>query len=668
MVCVALSVAASLALQAPLVVLDVARETRAPAAVSCGLVDAPLRAGETWRPVRLRGRGLLAPGVLVREPLGTAVRVLLPRGVPRGAFALTVEKSAASSLPAARLAVLPDGAVWETAGLRAAFEPGARVDLGHVTCRLYPPASLEGAWTVRSRDPMRVVLAFGDGTARPPLVLLAALHAGVPAVSLSLVVRGEAGVSPAALGLEILPAGAPEPAELPVAEPADAEAPAAEPPPEPALDAVLEDLRWSPWDAVPVAGGATASVRRHGPAAPRAVERSGDRVRILAIEPWEALASGEERALLVEIGDGNGAGVIARPGAFPSRVRLLARCAPAGACRELARLRTKLDAALGAFRADPRHGLLHRPPDLGDWKMDGSRVGNLEWDTALGFLVRFFETGDRLDAAQAAAGVEHLLLRDRDPGSGLFFQHGAEHRSGVTEPGHHWAEGAVLVASWLSDPWLLDGARRLAEDQVAAFAKLDAASALPRSLGWALTALAAGHELAPAREKSLAAIARLEDAILSRQSDAGHFQIERSTARDGAWRVSPFVDAGILFPGLEKAAAVTREPRTGEALRRARSALVRDAIVTDPDGPHLASSVLIEPRSGRVAARGGRAEGEEIALFLSGLGPADAGRAWDALLARAAESLALDERIYLGKGISMLMRALPACAARRRGR
>ena len=324
-----------------------------------------------------------------------------------------------------------------------------------------------------------------------------------------------------------------------------------------------------------------------------------------------------------------------------------------------------LDAALGVFRSDPRHGLLHRRGDLGDWKMDSWRVGNLEWDTSLGFLLRYFDLGRRIDGTQALAGVEHLLLRDRDPASGLFFQHGREHRSGVVEPGHHWVEGVAAVAGWLADPWLEDEARALAGDQLSAFERLDLAAALPRSLAWALTAACALHELAPDRARSLRLIRKIERFVLSRQSTAGHFTIEPSTAQEGNFRVSPFVDGGILLPALEQAAKVTRTRGAAAAIGRARQALLRDGILREPDGPVLVSSILIEPKNGRVVSSGGRAEGEEVVLFLAGVATAGADEDVAGLLRRAESSLALDSRTYLGKGISMLMRALPAYAARR---
>ena len=72
-----------------------------------------------------------------------------------------------------------------------------------------------------------------------------------------------------------------------------------------------------------------------------------------------------------------------------------------------------------------------------------------------------------------------------------------------------------------------------------------------------------------------------------------------------------------------------------------------------------------ESKNGRVVSSGGRAEGEEVALFLAGVATAGADEDVAGLLRRAESSLALDSRTYLGKGISMLMRALPAYAARR---
>ena len=137
---------------------------------------------------------------------------------------------------------------------------------------------------------------------------------------------------------------------------------------------------------------------------------------------------------------------------------------------------------------------------------------------------------------------------------------------------------------------------------------------------------------------------------------------EGSTLREGAFRVSPFVDGGILIPALERASKITSRRETRRAVREARAALWRDAVVLDPDGPALVSSVLIDAGSGRPQGRGGRAEGEEVLLFLAGMG---SGSDFEApLLRRARASVALDRRTYLGKPVSMLMRALPAFGAR----
>ena len=192
-------------------------------------------------------------------------------------------------------------------------------------------------------------------------------------------------------------------------------------------------------------------------------------------------------------------------------------------------------------------------------------------------------------------------------------------------------------------------------------------TALPRSLGWALVACCALHPLAPDAARSRKAIARIERFVLARQSDAGHFMIEPSTAREGGFRVSPFVDGGILLPALEKASRITRNGATRPAAARAREALWRDGVVREPAGVSLVSSILIAPRTGGVILQAGRAEGEEIALFLSGVAGTGPGALESGLLRMAESTLAIERRTFLGKGISMLLRALPAYAARRAG-
>jgi hypothetical protein len=632
-----LCAAAFLIVQDVLLLGDAARGVDGPVPISCGLLDAPMEGRTAWRPVGIPGGG---PAVLVRTPFGPALHAVLPRVGP-GATSLRLERGAGPA-PPVRLTCGESGGVFESDGWGIGFERDGSIEVEGESCRLWPDAPRHGRWTVREADPVRAVLVWETAGA----TLYAMLHAGTRAVELTLVVKGGAGGGAAALGLEVLRAGE-EPAPVAAPESRPDEAP---------FESVAGALGSSLWEPVERSGtGVAMLVRRFGPTSP--VERpSGG--RLLAVDPCEALPPGEERVLRVRLGeDARACDVLSRPAR---------RAAPEGVGPH--RLRRRLDAAISAFRADPRHGLMWRRDDLGDWRMDASRVGNLEWDTSLGFLRRFFRNGAREDAAQAVTAVEHLLLRDRDPATGLFFQHGREHRSGVVEPGHHWAEGLAEAAAWLCDPWLEDEARTLACRQLEAFGRMDLDAALPRSLGWALTALCALHPVAPEAAQSRKAITRIERFVLSRQTDAGHFMLEPSTAREGGFRVSPFVDGGILLPALERASRITRNPATAAAVSRAREALWRDGVAREPDGAVLVSSILIAPLTGRVVARRGRAEGEEIVLFLSGI----AGRGIDALeaalLTRAESSLALDERIFLGKPISMLLRALPAYEERKRGR
>jgi hypothetical protein len=632
-----------LLVQEALLVVDCPRATAGPVPIACGLREAPPEGRAAWRPVRIAGG---APAVLVRTPFGAAVHAVLP-GVAAGAHPLRLERGAGTAPRPARVSCDGSGAVWECDAWRVGFDRDGSVEIGDESCRLWPPGPRDGQWSVRAGNPVRTVLAWESEAT----TLYAILHAGVRAVELTLVVREGGSGEPGPLGLDVRRDGDEAPEWPPEPEPETETRPDDEPP----FELVVESLRSALWEPVAPSspGGAALAARRFGPTSPVEPPREGP---VLAIAPWEAPAPGETRVLRLRIGEGERAGdALARPG----------RAAPPD-CGDLVALRRKLDAALAAFRADPRHGLLHRRGDFGDWRMDLARVGNLEWDSSLGFLLRWTRSGDRADGVQALAGVEHLLVRDRDPETGLFFQHGREHRSGIVEPGHHWVEGVAAVAHWSCDPWLEDEARALAAAQLAAFERMSLETALPRCLGWALTALCALHPLAADRSRSEKLIAKMEKSVLSRQSDAGHFQLESSTAREGGFRVCPFVDGGILLPALERSSRITRSGAAAFAIARAREALWRDGVVREPDGTILVSSILIAPRSGRAVAKAGRAEGEEVVLFLSGVAGSGPDVLESGLLRRAASSLTLDDRVLLGKGISMLMRAIPAYAARRR--
>jgi hypothetical protein len=638
-----------------------------PCLVTCGLVDVALERDAPWTHVTLRVGGAASPGVIVRRPFGAVVRATVAGLPPGRETALRLARPLASPREAHRLHAGDGEALWEDGAFSATFLAFGAIASGDLVCELAPAARRAGRWELRDQDPLRAVLVWKPEDPSVGAVLYAVVHAGAPGFEATLLlepsVHGPGGVA----GLRFHAASeGPPPGPACSAETRPEEED--EEPPEPSFEEVLGDLASAPWRTVALRpAGWCARVRSHGPAAPVACEpRDGPATLLVAIQPHETPRPGDRRLLRAHVAPqgpwSRGPGGLARPGATARSVPGLGRGGAPGACRATAHLARKLDAAVAALRSDPRHGLLHRASDLGDWKLDAARVGNLEWDTSLGFLVRFLDRGEPVDAWQALCGVEHLLLRDRDPATGLFFQHGPEHQSGVVEAGHHWAEGFAAVAAWTDDPWLEDDCRRLAAAQIAAFAGMDPGAALPRSLGWALTALCALHAVAPDEQRSRDAILRLERFLASRQGPSGHFALEPSSVREGASRVAPFVDGGIVLPALERARRITRRARTADVVRRARGALLRDAIDRRPEGPVLSSSLLIDEKSGRVVGRAGAAEGEEIVLFLAGVGLDDA-RARE-LLAAAEVSLALDRRVYLGKPVSMLMRALPALAAR----
>src|SRR5262249_20466478 len=162
-------------------------------------------------------------------------------------------------------------------------------------CVLFPPRLRPGRWVTREADAVRSVSVFetGSGTgAGGPLAWYATSYAGVPAVELTLVVTGNGGPLPEALGVAVEaadPAGARAGAVEPESRPEEPQA--EEQAASPAFEDVIEDLRRSAWDAVPVEGSAVqAAVRRHGPASPIRIERGASRPTVfLALEPSESL-------------------------------------------------------------------------------------------------------------------------------------------------------------------------------------------------------------------------------------------------------------------------------------------------------------------------------------------------------------------------------------------
>ncbi len=398
----------------------------------------------------------------------------------------------------------------------------------------------------------------------------------------------------------------------------------------------------------------------HGPRRIRNGPRGARASMLLAGETADAGESRRLDLLLCRQGD-DGRTPYVRSLALPSLLpggRFASRVSGAP---HLSAIAEEADAALRALRSDPRRGLGVRREDAGDWKMDAYRFGNLEWDTTLGLLLRHLDRGDPADFGQAMQAAEHLLQRDRDAArSGLFFLHGAGHRSGMVEPGHHWTEGLRLASAMTDDPRLRDALPRIADEQIASLSRIDLDLALPRSLGWGLLALVSLHDVATDRKSSEKTIRRLRDHVVLRWLPEGRFALERAGPDpDAPYRTSPFVETGIVLPALVRAEAVAPSALARERIKKAAAAAVRDSY-DEIDGRRiLRRAIWSDPVRGRPLKKTGEAGGEERLLFLAGLKAAGIKSAAHASeLAQVRADLLWREKTFVGKEASMLLRAL----------
>lgn len=321
------------------------------------------------------------------------------------------------------------------------------------------------------------------------------------------------------------------------------------------------------------------------------------------------------------------------------------------------------------FLADPARGLLTSGPGAGDWRMDRDSVGNLEYDTVGGLLG--FAASARVPAAfaQAQASADHLLGEDVDrSATGLFFEHGPAHRSGRVEAGHHWLEGPLLLDLWLDDPLRRRVLGAALERQIGTFAALDLSRQFPRSLGWGLRALAAGATAAPARAPWIREVRRWRRRILGAQARSGILLLAREEREPHLFAESPFVQGGILAPALAASTGPAPDAEATAAAARLARFLAAHAILRAKDGWRLAETLVYDARAGSVAGRSGRVPGEEAALFLAGVlraCPALAGdSAVEGLRRSIPATLGAERRRFIGRELSLLLRALPGLRTR----
>lgn len=651
-----------------------AEDLSEPAVMSCGLLPSTLvPAGAPWVPIRCADEsGARVPAAAVRRAGHSVLRILsAPRRAGRTVFRVESGGPPPASLDAGE-AFERDGRVRvEACGRTFRGDDGGVFECERATVVPYGAADFCGAWRIAEADGLRVT-AVWEGVARPwarpgrpwRTEIHAALYPAVGVVEFAAVFEASGGGGAATdFGLRV---GESESADD--AEPADDAGGGPERlRAEDADAATAQDRRRRPMRRSFGGRGFSADVPLDPLRAPRAELRFADGSRAaLAVEAGERCDAGEARRVDLRVGRDGGPETLARPVAPPARLPSGERVGRVARAAPLQELDAALNEALSAWRSDPRRGLGLRAGDAGDWFMDAVRAGNLEWDTTLGLTLRYLDRGDSENLRQALDAAEHLLQRDRDGArSGLFFLHGVGHRSGELEAGHHWVSGLRAAAALVDDPRLLAALPRLAEEQLAALRKVELAHALPRSVGWGMVALAALHDVAPDRRASAEQLARYRDFALSRALPEGRFALERREGdADALVRCTPFVDAGVLLPGLAAVDRALGRPVSRDVVRRASESLRRDAFDVVDGRRILRASLWCEPVRGRVVKKTGEAEGEERALFWAGLAAADPSvRPSEAELAAAEKSLALRGKTYLGKEISMLLRALPELAA-----
>jgi hypothetical protein len=259
--------------------------------------------------------------------------------------------------------------------------------------------------------------------------------------------------------------------------------------------------------------------------------------------------------------------------------------------------------------------------DFGDWPL-GSGWGNLEYDTAFGFLLQFYRTGDPRWLEEATAGLDHWADVDRFAASGqplwpgLPRVHGRRHGT-IAELGHVWLDGVLHGFYLTGDPFLADAFRDTAAAVARAVeARSPESTSRERNAAWALHALAAAWE-ATREPRYLAAMRDLGSRILARIDPIRGFpRFDRidpvPPSEEARFRVSPPVTAGILVPALGRLHRAAPDAALRESIVRIMDWILDEA--TDAEIPGIRGSLQIREGDGETVRRGGFRRGD-WALF-----------------------------------------------------
>ena len=296
--------------------------------------------------------------------------------------------------------------------------------------------------------------------------------------------------------------------------------------------------------------------------------------------------------------------------------------------------------------------------NLGDWRWSRKDAGNLEYDTALGFLAWGARDRDPRLVAWAVTASRHLVQRDLDRWPwGLPLRHGSYHRSGVVEFGHLWFEGLLAVAGTTADPFLLDEAKDLLEAFEKRCGKKVPRRTLMRCLGWGLLAATALHGWS-GDEKALDRLEAYRRGFVEALGAASPL-VEPMKNEPGLYRVSPWVAEGILVPALLRADELVPGPGVADRVRRMTDELIGEA--WEEKTGRLYGRLVMDEK-GRLVKKDGTSPGEEMLLFAAGLlaaeqltGSTDYRRVARRVASQAWTRLRLVGKTYRGMEISQLL-------------
>lgn len=269
--------------------------------------------------------------------------------------------------------------------------------------------------------------------------------------------------------------------------------------------------------------------------------------------------------------------------------------------------------------------------DYGDYRTSFGQFANCEFDPAYGLIKRFMVTADLHDLEAAETMLKHWRRIDCSSGNqtgkpeGVPWMHGPDHQSGKIEPGHMWADGALLYSMLFDDPEFAESAEDMGEYFMGLNLEFESRF-LERSAAWGLMALTALYE--QGRLEFKRGMNRYAEFILKHQAKAGYFRFDLTRIKEEdqkervCYSANPWVTSGITMEALYRHTFLTGDPRSRDGVILAGKWLKRHCY--DQNAGVWSKRVLYDvKRDSHVVLKQGTIGGEE-AVFLS-LGLARAG-------------------------------------------